>query len=75
MIDQFSRVSAFLQEFSDYNNSKISLFKCQAFHISSNKNCLDKPFIDKGLNWPFEIIGIWGYRYQSKYVMTMRKHD
>ena len=28
--------------------------KCQAFHIGSNRNCVDKPFIDKGLKWPTE---------------------
>ena len=30
------------------------MFKCQAFHIGSNRNCVDKPFVDKGLKWPTE---------------------
>ena len=52
--DQFSRIFAVLEEFSNHCNYKINLSKCQAFHIGSNKNCVDKPFIDKGLKWPTE---------------------
>ena len=52
--DQFSRIFAVLQEFSTQDNFKINLSKCQAFHISNNRNCMDKFFIDKGLKLPTE---------------------
>ena len=52
--DQFSRIIDVLLEFSNHSNCKINLSKCQAFHISSNRNCVDKPFIDKDLKWPTE---------------------
>ena len=52
--DQFSRIFDVLLEFSNHSNCKIDLSKCQVFHIGSNRNCVDKPFIDKGLKWPTE---------------------
>ena len=52
--DQFSRIFAVLLEFSNHSNCKINLSKCQAFHIGSNRNCVNKPFIDKGLKLPTE---------------------
>ena len=54
--DQFSRIFDVLLEFFNHSNKncKINLSKCQAFHIGSNRNCVDKPFIDKGLKWPTE---------------------
>ena len=50
--NQFSRIFAVLQKFSNHSNCKISLSKCQGFYIGSNRNCVNKPFIDKGLKWP-----------------------
>ena len=52
--DQFSRIFDVLLKFSNHSNCKINLSKCQTFHIGSNRNCVDKPFIDKGLKWPTE---------------------
>ena len=52
--DQFSRIFDVLLEFSKHSNCKINLSKCQVFHIGSNRNCVDKPFIDKGLKWPMK---------------------
>ena len=52
--DQFSRIFDVLLEFSNHSNCKINLSKCQAFHIGSNRNFVDKPFIDKGLKLPTE---------------------
>ena len=39
--DQFSRVFAVLQDFSNHSNCKINLSEYQAFHIGSNRNCVD----------------------------------
>ena len=58
--DQFSRVFAVLHELSNHRNCKINLSKFQAFHIGSNKNCVDKPFIDKGLKWPTKTLKYLG---------------
>ena len=52
--DQFSRIFDVLLEFFNHSNCKINLSKCQAFNIGSNRNCVDKLFIDKGLKWPTE---------------------
>ena len=54
--DQFSRIFDVLLEFFSHSNCTINLSKCQAFHIGSNRNCVDKPFIDKGLKWPTEML-------------------
>ena len=61
--DQFSCTFDVLLEFFNHSNCKINLSKCQAFHIRSNRNCVDKPFIDKGLKWPtetFKVLGRFG---------------
>ena len=52
--DQFSRILDALLEFSNHSNCKINLSKCQAFHIGSNRNWVNKSSIDKGLKWPTE---------------------
>ena len=59
--DQFSRIFHLLLKFSNLSNCKINLSKCHAFHIGSNRNCVDKPFIDKGLKWlteTFKYLGV-----------------
>ena len=58
--DQFSRKFDVLLEFSSHSNCNINLSNCQAFHIGSNRNCVDKPVIDKGLKWPTETIKYLG---------------
>ena len=42
-----------------------------AFHIGSNRNCVDKPFIDKGLKWPTETFKYLGVLVPVKNVMIM----
>ena len=72
--DQFSRTFDVLLEFSNRSNYKIKLSKYQAFHIGSNRNCVDKPFIDKGLKWPTEAFKYLVVLIPTKNVMTIRKH-
>ena len=63
---QFSRIFAVLQKFSNQNNCKIYLSKYQAFHIGSNRNCVDKSLIDKGLKWPTETLKYLGVSIRIK---------
>ena len=64
--NQFFCVFAVLQEFSNHSNCKINLLKCQAFHIGSSRNCVDTPFIDKGLKWPTETFMYLGVLIPTK---------
>ena len=68
--DQFSRLFATPQEFSKHSNCKINLSNCQAFHIGNNKNCVDMPFIDKGLKWPTET-----FKYLGVLILVKKCYD
>ena len=39
--DQFSRIFAVFQDFSNHSNCKINLSKYQAFHIGCNRNSVN----------------------------------
>ena len=72
--DQFSRIFDVLLEFSNHSNCKINLSKFQAFHIGSNRNCVDKPFLDKDLTWPTETFKYLGVLVSVKKCKKMRKN-
>ena len=47
--DLFSPIFANLQEFCNHCNCKIKSSKCQCFLIINNRNCVNKPIINKNL--------------------------
>ena len=52
--DQLERVFTILHDFAIHSDCKLNTAKCQAFHVASNRDSFDKPYLDKGLQWPYE---------------------
>ena len=58
--DQFERIFTILHDFAIHSDCKLNMAKCQAFRVGSNRDSFDKPYLDKGLQWPKEIFKYLG---------------
>ena len=58
--DQFERIFTILHDFAIHNDCKLNMAKCQAFHVGSNRDSFDKPYLDKCSQWPKEIFKYLG---------------
>ena len=59
--DQFERMCTILHDFAIHSDCTFNMTKCQAFHLGSNRDIFDKPYLDKGLqcsNETFKNLGI-----------------